>query len=200
MNQRSRLMNKNFVWNTRALGVLAVAAAVIGGVAISAQLTGLSTSQSSYVLPTLPVVSTSSVLSVGDSVGGYRMVGIPDGLGAFDNGDGTFTLVMNHELVNSVGGLRAHGAKGAFVSKWIINKENLTVGSGSDLMERVYLWDSVNQQSSSVSTAFAFNRFCSGDLPKVSAFYDAATGLGTRARIYMHGEEGGATGYQMASV
>src|SRR5882757_2173257 len=168
MNQRSRLMNNKVVWNTRALGVLAVAAAIIGGVAISAQLTGLSTAQSSYVLPTLPVVGTESILSVGDSVGGYRMVGIPDGLGAFDNGDGTFTLLMNHELGNTVGVTRAHGGKGAFVSKWVINKDTLSVVSGSDLMQHVYLWDSLNQQSSLVSSAFAFNRFCSGDLPAVS--------------------------------
>jgi len=128
------------------------------------------------------------------------MVGIPDGLGAFDNGDGTFTLLMNHELGSGVGVTRAHGGKGAFVSKWIINKETLSVVSGSDLIQQVYLWDSLNQQSSLVSSAFAFNRFCSGDLPKVSAFYNAATGLGTRERIYMHGEEGGATGYQLATV
>src|SRR5262249_35020479 len=38
-------------------------------------------------------VSTRPILTVGDSVGGYRMVGIPDGLGAFDNGDGTFTVL-----------------------------------------------------------------------------------------------------------
>ena len=34
----------------------------------------------------------------------------------------------------------------------------------------------------------------------MSAFYNAATGLGTQARIYMHGEEGGATGFQLATV
>ena len=39
-----------------------------------------------------------SILTAGDSVNGYRMAGWPDGLGAYDNGDGTFTLLMNHEL------------------------------------------------------------------------------------------------------
>jgi hypothetical protein len=29
------------------------------------------------------------------------MHGIPDGLGAFDNANGTFTLLMNHELGNT---------------------------------------------------------------------------------------------------
>ena len=191
---------RNFVWKICAVCALAVCTVMIGGVVSTAQFSGPSTLQSAYVLPALPVVETASILSVGDSVGGYRMVGIPDGLGAFDNGDGTFTLLMNHELGNTVGAVRAHGAKGAFVSKWIINKDTMSVVAGGDLMQQVYLWNSLNQQSSLVSSAFAFNRFCSGDLPEVSAFYDAATGLGTKERIYMHGEEGGATGYQMATV
>src|SRR6476469_18399 len=96
-----------------------VAAGVVAASAVgSSQSTGPSTLQSAYVLPSIPSVETTSVLSVGDSVLGYRMVGIPDGLGAFDNGDGTFTLLMNHELVNTAGVTRAHGAIGAFVSKW----------------------------------------------------------------------------------
>jgi len=37
------------------------------------------------------------------------------GLGAFDNGDGTFTVLMNHELGATSGVARAHGGKGAFV-------------------------------------------------------------------------------------
>jgi phosphodiesterase/alkaline phosphatase D-like protein len=151
-------------------------------------------------LPQSPDVALKSVLSVGDSIGGYRMVGIPDGLGAFDNGNGTFTLLMNQELGSTLGATRAHGAKGAFVSKWVINKGDLSVLAGSDLMQQVYLWDTSAQQSSNTPSAFAFTRFCSGDLPAQSAYYNAASGLGTQERIYMHGEEGGATGYQLASV
>jgi len=32
-----------------------------------------------------------------------------DGLGAFDNGDGTFTVLMNHELQPALGIVREHG-------------------------------------------------------------------------------------------
>ena len=188
------------VIRTTAATIGAAGIAALAGVAVSAQLTGPATPQSPYALPTVPVVETTSVLSVGDTEGGYRMVGIPDGLGAIDNGDSTFTLVMNHELGNNLGSIRAHGAKGAFVSKWTVDKASLDVLSGIDLMQRIYLWDAVGQQSEQVSTPFAFNRFCSGDLPAASAFYNPATGLGTRERIYLHGEEGGATGYQMGTV
>src|SRR5262245_59695737 len=108
---------KTFMKRTCASSVLALAGVAATSVLTSAQGTGPSTLQSAYVLPSLASVETTSILSVGDSVLGYRMVGIPDGLGAFDNGDGTFTLVMNHELGNAVGVNRAHGAIGAFVSK-----------------------------------------------------------------------------------
>src|SRR4029453_5362890 len=60
-------------------------------------ITGPSSSQSPYLLRTRPGVVTVSLLTVGDSVNlkpdgmtPYRMVGIPDALGAYDNGDGTF--------------------------------------------------------------------------------------------------------------
>ena len=112
----------------------------------------------------------------------------------------TFTLLMNHELGNTSGVVRAHGAKGAFVSRWVIDKSTLRIISGSDLIQQVYLWDAGTQRSFAAPAAVAFNRFCSGDLPAVSAFFNAATGRGTTERLYMHGEEGGSTGYQLASV
>ena len=83
----------------------------------------LSTSAAPYLVSTAPGVTITPLMTTGDSAAnGYRMVGIPDGLGAFDNGDGTFTVLMNHELRSTQGITRAHGNKGAFVSKWIISK------------------------------------------------------------------------------
>ena len=152
-------MNKKWAW-----AVSVAATVVISGVIISAQFTGQSTTQSSYVLPTLPIVKTQSLLSVGDAIGGYRMVGIPDGLGAFDNGDNTFTLLMNHELGNTLGIKRAHESVGAFVSKWTIDKKTMAVLSGADLMQQIFPWDSATQSSLATPATIAFNRFCSGDL------------------------------------
>jgi hypothetical protein len=39
-----------------------------------------------------------SIFTANDSINGYKMSGLADGLGAFDNGDGTFTVLMNHEI------------------------------------------------------------------------------------------------------
>src|SRR5262245_9892810 len=144
---------------------------------------------SPYLVPVNAAVSTQSILTVGDSVGGYRMVGIPDGLGAFDNGDGTFTLLMNHELVNTEGFVRAHGGKGAFVSHWVIDKATLTVLSGHDQIQTI-----LDGATSIPLTGSALNisRFCSADMPAVTAFFNPATGLGLDpavARLFMDGEE-----------
>ncbi|MBU6327343.1 MAG: hypothetical protein KGQ89_06935 [Verrucomicrobia bacterium] len=176
------------------------------------QFQGPSTGSTPYLLPTLPGYQTTSVLTVDNTganpddlvpkVGGgtYGMNGIPDGLGAFDNGDGTFTLLMNHELGNTVGIIRAHGAKGSYVSKWVINKNTLAVVNGEDLIKQAYGWNNALQASDTAPGTFAFNRFCSADLPQVSAYYNATTGKGTQERIFMHGEEGSATGWQNATV
>ena len=163
---------------------------------------GPSTLVSPYVLPVVTAVgaTTTSMLTVPETVGGYRMAGIPDGLGAYDNNNGTFTLLMNHELGNTSGIVRAHGGIGSFVSKWIVNKSDLSFVSGSDLITSVYGWNTSTQRSNTTTGIFNFNRFCSADLPSPTAFYNAATGLGTQERLFMHGEEGGATGYQLATV
>lgn len=144
-------------------------------------------------------ISVTSIISAGDSVGGYTMAGIPDGLGAFDNGNGTFTVLMNHEIGDTLGVVRAHGAKGGFISKWVINKSDFSVVSGSDLITSVIGWDTANQVSGSAVTK-AFNRLCSADLPAVSAFYNSNTGLGSQERIFMSGEESGSAGWLQGNV
>jgi Bacterial protein of unknown function (DUF839) len=126
--------------------------------------------------------------------GSYRMVGIPDGLGAFDNGDGTFTVLMNHELGATAGAVRAHGAKGAFVSRWTIRKDDLSVVGAGDLIREVATWDTGTSSYNAPATGVALGRLCSANLPPVSAVYDAASGKGYHGRIFMNGEEVGAEG------
>src|SRR5262245_6183063 len=104
---------------TRRIGaaVALLAAGLVAGPAAAAEptTTGPSSSQTPYVVPVATGVQTVSLLTVGDAVGAddYRMVGIPDGLGAYANGDGTFGLFMNHELDVAQGIARDHGAAGA---------------------------------------------------------------------------------------
>ncbi len=106
-------------------------AAVVGALSLSGILTpsgasaarepvasnGPTTTVKPYVLPVADGVSITSLLTVGDKPtgNGYRMVGIPDGLGAYDMGNGELGLLMNHELRETAGIRRDHGYRGAFV-------------------------------------------------------------------------------------
>jgi hypothetical protein len=183
----------------RVIVLGAVALGAVAGVAAAANgiTTGPSSSQSPYILPSQPNISTTSILTVGDAApNGYRMVGIPDGLGAYDNGHGTFTLLMNHELGSSSGIVRAHGSKGAFVSKWIIRKKDLSVVSGEDLIKTTYLW----QNGAYVAGTTAFARFCSADLAARKAYYNRASGKGYDGHIFTNGEETGTEGRAFAHL
>ena len=164
---------------------------------------GPSTTTTPYMWPAVPNGTVKSVLTAGDVVAGYTLAGLGDGMGAFDNGGNTFTLLMNHEMGATAGTVHAHGQAGAFVSKWVINKSNLQVISGGDLGTTVKLWNGsayTTYNATNTTTLAAFNRFCAGDLPLVSAFYNANTGKGTQDRIFMNGEEAGSEGRAFAHV
>jgi hypothetical protein len=177
----------------RALGASAIVA-LTGAAASAGVFTGPSSSATPYLTPMRSGVSVTSILTVGDSVpgvtgGGYRMAGIPDGLGAFDNGDGTFTVLMNHEFGATTGVTRAHGSAGAFISRWVIDTNTLQVLSGQDQIQTVNSYDAAS--SGFVSGTRAFNRLCSADLAAASAYFFSDNGVeyGTAARIFASGEE-----------
>ena len=140
-NRSARRRISRTVLATSALAITAAACTMAPPVDLGP--VGPSTSTSPYLLPVADGVKSTSILTTGDAVegSGYRMAGIPDGLGVFDNLDGTMTVLMNHELGGTVGVTRAHGAKGAFISKWVIRKSDLKVLSGSDLINGVAKWN-----------------------------------------------------------
>ena len=154
---------------------------------------GPSTTTEPYMIPTIDGVSFVSILTVGDSIGGYRMVGLPDGLGAFRRSENEFTLLMNHEVNPTAtppnpGVPRAHGSNGAFVSRWTLDGKTLEVLKGEDLTpsaDHVFLWDPAHNEYTQGTTQW--QRLCSADLPVQSALF--AKGLGTRERIFFDGEE-----------
>ncbi len=183
--------------------ILSAAIALTLASAVDAQIQGPSTGSTPYAVPTHPDVITRSIFTVDntganpdDQVGGYGMVGIPDGLGAFDNGNGTFTVLMNHEIGSTAGVARAHGNAGSFVSKWTIDKNTLAVTGGSDLIQNFNLWNGASYPTynagSPAPSALAMGRLCSADLPAVGAFSFGS--LGTTERIFMNGEEIGNEG------
>lgn len=197
-----------------------------------AQETGPSTLQSSYMIASDPSsgVRFISIASNGNGTAAapnefytnlftgnndYRLVGVPDGMGAYrtpqDIIDGTSTFLVNHEIGNATGIVRAHGNAGAFVSTWRVvtdpsRADFLRVVGGGDLSTTYNMWNGsswvVNNTANPMSTGM--NRFCSADLAPVSAYSwtNPATGqtFGTTERIFLNGEEAGAEGRAMAHI
>ena len=161
---------------------------------------GPSSSTESYLIPTQSNVRFTSIVTVGDALPGDDgpFVGIPDGLGAYDNGDGTITVLVSHELPAAAGAVRDHGSTGAFITQLIIDKATLQIVAADDLIKSVETWN-VGTDSYVVS-ALPIGRLCSADLPEVTAFFNASSGLGTETRIYLAGEETGAEGRLFATV
>lgn len=175
-------------------------------------VTGPSSSQSPYLVGLEPNIRFTSIITTGDTVqgaaslpdgGAWRFGGIPDGIGALDNGNGTITVLVNHEIF--VGATtatveRAHGASGAYVSAVVVDQATLKVVDAYDLADTMY----TDADGDGVWTQIADNldRLCSADLPAIEAFFWAgddgiagtADDLGTRDRIFMSGEEFGAEG------
>jgi hypothetical protein len=178
----------------RAAAAIAASVGLIcaGGTAWAAPggSTGPSSSDAPYVVRHVPGVTLTSILSAGDRVGGYTMAGTPDGLGAFDNGDGTFTVLMNHEFGRTTSIARSHGnTAGSFVSRYVVDKSTLRVLSGRDQITNLITAGSKN-----------IDRLCSADLPALTAFYNPSTGLGYNGRIFMNGEESAPTGRAFGHV
>ena len=194
------------------LGCAAGAAAQIVPGAVPGTFQGPSSSQTPYVVPApgAPGWETIAIISAGDSAknNGYVMVGLPDGLGALAGrveagrtvADRQYmTVFMNHEIPAGGGIARAHGQNGAFVSQWTVQLNTLQVKRGEDLIRDVYSWDSATSQYVFDPTA-QFSRFCSADLPALTAFYNPRTGRGFPERIFMNGEESGIEGRAFAHV
>ncbi len=83
--------------------VLAVAACVLAAVGLAGSAPGFKTARPTQLVPMAPGVVVDPILSVGDIVPGttYQMSGIPDGLGAYKDGQNRLHVLMNHELGRS---------------------------------------------------------------------------------------------------
>jgi Alkaline phosphatase PhoX len=152
----------------------AVAAVGTGALVLAAAGIAAISNTKPYTVGIADGYQTKRLISAGDTVPEtsspgkqYQMVGIPDGLGAHSNPDGTKTIFMNHELTSSTVSEPTIGDplnRGALVSKLIVDAEG-NVLSG----ERAY--DSVFNENEFVGPAAAvgnstrpFSRFCSGHL------------------------------------
>jgi serralysin len=129
-----------------------------------------------------PGYSVRAVLSVGDRVPEtsdpakqYQMVGIPDGIGGFSNGDGTTTLFLNHEFGNTVQSEPVIGGplqRGAFVSRYILDADGDPI-TGERAYDSVFVEDTfVGPAPEAGNSTRGFGRFCSGFLAGPEVGFD----------------------------
>jgi hypothetical protein len=143
----------------------------------------------------------SNGLNPGDSV--YAPTGIFDGMGAYDNGNGTYTLLVNSELGSTAGyGYLVNGVAltGARVSKFIVDKDaddnasngyQSSIVSGGIAYSAIYDANGALVSNSSQVEGGGFGRFCSSTYIGANSF---GGGRGFADGIYLTGEENGNVG------
>jgi Bacterial protein of unknown function (DUF839) len=183
-------MNTRIRFTRRKLAL----ALAIAAVAAQATADGFVTSAPAYVKSNDPALyEVIPLLSVGDRVPDtsdparqYQMVGIPDGLGAHRNRNGTVIVYMNHELGNTVLSEPNVGAplnRGAIVSKYILARDGSVI-SGERAYDTTYVRDVLIGPAAEVGNSTpGYGRFCSGAL--------AGPKEGLTQNIYFANEESG---------
>jgi hypothetical protein len=165
--------------------LLASAAYVASGFFTQVQPFAVSLVPNYDVLPLLSVADR--VPRTGHPGEEYQLIGIPDGLGAHRNFDGTVTVFVSHELTNTrLSEPRVGGPlnRGAFVSKLILDCDGGVI-SGDRAYDTVYLADTlVGPAADDTNSTPGFGRFCSGSLAGWAEGFDRP--------IYFANEESGA--------
>lgn len=138
-------------------------------------------------------------LKPGDSV--FAPTGIFDGLGAYDNGNGTYTVLANSELGSTAGVpylVNGVALTGARIAKFIVDKDvdnNARNGYQSAVISGGIAYSEIVDANGNIVTNASqvnggFNRFCSGSFEQANRFGGRFGGLrGFRDSIYLTGEE-----------
>lgn len=144
-------------------------------------------------------------LNPGDSV--YAPTGIFDGMGAYDNGDGTYTLLVNSELGSTAAyGYLVNGVAltGARISKFIVDKDtddNASNGYQSSIVSGGIAYSAIYDANGALVTNInqveggGFGRFCSSTYVGANSF---GNGRGFVDGIYLTGEENSNVGRMWA--
>src|SRR5262249_41156250 len=154
-------------WRLGVAALLTVASAPIAQ-------SGFLTTVIPYTVPVGSDYTITPLLSTGDRVPRtsnpsqqYQMVGIPDGLGLYLNGDGTATLYMNPDsgANSSSEPIIGHPLnRGAIVSKLILAADG-SILSGDRAYDVIYAENRLLGPPAQVGNSTrGFSRFCSGNL------------------------------------
>ncbi len=151
-----------------------------------------------------PALQVSSLITNGEFTNSlnrgeevYAPTGIFDGLGAYDNRNGTYTVLANSELGNTAGApylVDGVALTGARISKFIIDKDvdnDASNGYQSAVISGGIAYSKIvdangNRVTDAAQINGGLSRFCSGSFEEANRF---GTGRGFANAIYLTGEE-----------
>lgn len=150
-----------------------------------------------YVVSANGAATVNQILASGDSIAGAaKWQGIPDGMGAIKNPNGTVSVFVNHELATSDPFVakteRAYGGYGSTISKVTTNAAGTAVTKTEDAIKKVSFFDYESGVHGAGTTAPAgapdadsygspnhttnLNRFCAATLVETGGLSYASTG------------------------
>jgi hypothetical protein len=179
--------------------------AAVAAVAIAGSLTAATwpTKKPIYMISTNSAVSLTPIATTGDTIGGTIIRGIPDGMGAFDNGRGGITLLSNHEVsTTDKVALRSKSD----TSQWGVSITSLNyspsaraVTSATPLIHDIQYWNyktgkyqetPIGGEPANVAAGtfgWGISRFCSATYSPAGTFI--YNGIGYEGSLFTTGEE-----------
>jgi hypothetical protein len=196
-------------------------AAVVTAVAFAASAFALG-GKPVYVLSKNAAVDIKVIATVGDAVTGTMIRGIPDGMGAYDNGRGGISLLSVHEVNTSnafvLKGKSTTAPWGTSITKFTVSKSTKAVTNVQSLIQKVnfYNYTTGKYQETPAGGApagvtpgtfdWGISRFCAAMYAAAGTFIH--NGVGYDGGLFFSGEEAGdesrgfafdeeGTGYQL---
>ena len=158
-----------------------------------------------YMISANSAVSLNPIATTGDVIAGTVIRGIPDGMGAFDNGRGGITLLSNHEVSTTDKiALRSKsetGQWGVSITAMNYSPTSKTVTSASPLFHDIQYWNYKTGQyqdtpiggepggQAAGTFGWGISRFCSATYSPAGTFI--YNGIGYEGALFTTGEEVG---------
>ena len=194
----------------KVAAVISIATLVAGTAVANSVLT-----KPEYIIASTDAAEIKPLAYAGDTFGGFTIRGIPDGMGAMRNADGTITLLSSHEVPSyaPIGTFAKAADKGkpvlgTSITKFTLNAAGDRVLKASNFITSwsFYNYNTKAYQATPVGAAPTtqtlgmdkfISRFCAATLVQAGglSFKDGGTTYGYEGAVYLAGEEDGDSGY-----
>jgi hypothetical protein len=158
-----------------------------------------------YMISANSAVSLNPIATTGDVIAGTVIRGIPDGMGAFDNGRGGITLLSNHEVaITDKVALRSKSDTsqwGVSITSMNYSPSTRAVTSATPLIHDIQYWNYKTGKyqetpiggeptnAAAGSFGWGISRFCSATFSPAGTFI--YNGIGYEGSLFTTGEEVG---------